>query len=909
MTNLEKAIFQFAENKCHSNSLKETASLFFSTEEIMNKMNLGRTQVSRTLNQLVSDNILFKINTRPVLFSLKEFFAKKYQLEIASEYESIEIFKTKLNSISSEKVFEKVIGYNSGLAEAVEQLKTAIFYPNNGLPVLLMGETGVGKSYFAQIMDEYMVREGVLLENSPFFTLNCAQYANNPELLSGILFGYTKGAFTGADEDHKGLLEAADKGVLFLDEVHRLNDEGQEKLFNFMDKKNFSRIGETKERQSKVRLVFATTESTESFLPTFLRRIPIQIYIPSVAERSLFEKRQLIEYLFKKESQDIKRTIEVTPRVMDILLQTTFSGNIGEMENVIKYACGSAIAHSNESRQVEIKIKDLPQKIYASFDSPVDLASTEEENLVFSDQINFSVTPSTTGELQKFVQHLVWLYQDYQKETGYTVKHQLHQQTVKFMDDVIFREKQRNQAALEKFISTVMQEIFREIDSHTKFQYDGNLVLLLSYYIYHYSLKGINLTDLFDSEFTAFVQNNYQTELNQIIPLLPEIEKRLDVSFTKADQLLFALFFSTLNYEVKSNEINAIMIAHGYATASSIANVCNRMLGGAVFTSIDMPVESTIFDISEKVLRYLEEYSVKQGLLVLVDMGSLNMIYEQLKQNINQPILFIDQLSTPLALEVGNLIQQDHSLNEIAESMKEVVVPNIQLYYPKKSKKKAIVTTCFSGLGVAIQIQKLLYDCLGGILEVDILPIEFAELQTNGLSEAFLSQYDVLSVIGTNDVHIPEMKFVYLENIISGNGDTQLKEIFENLLSETEIREVNDRLVKNFSLIRVLESLTILDTKRIMEVIENCIQDLERRLTLRLSNARKVAIYVHVACMVERLIRHAEITDFPNLEQFAFEHEKEIRVIQDIFSVLEPVYSVTIPLEETCYIYNILYLD
>ncbi len=523
--------------------------------------------------------------------------------------------------------------------------------------------------------------------------------------------------------------------------------------------------------------------------------------------------------------------------------------------------------------------------------------------------MNFSTTSSTTGELQKFVQHLVWLYQDYQKETAYTVKHQLHQQIVKFMDDVIFREKQRNQAALEKFISTVMQEIFREIDSHTKLQYDGNLVLLLSYYIYHYSLKGINLTDFFDGEFTTFVKKNYQTELNQITPLLPEIEKRLDVSFTQADQLLFALFFSTLNYEVKSNEINAIMIAHGYATASSIANVCNRMLGNAVFTSIDMPVESTIFDISEKVVHYLEEYSVKQGILVLVDMGSLNMIYEQLKQNINQPILFIDQLSTPLALEVGNLIQQDRSLNEIAESMEEVVVPNVQLYQPKKSKKKAIITTCFSGLGVAIQIQKLLYDCLEDILEVDILPIEFAELQTSGLSEAFLSQYDVLSVIGTNDVHIPEMKFVYLENIISGNGNTQLKEIFENLLSEAEIREVNDRLVKNFSLIRVLESLTILDTKRIMEVIENCIQDLERRLALRLSNARKVAIYVHVACMVERLIRHAEITDFPDLEKFAFEHEKEIRVIQDIFSVLEPIYSVTIPLEEICYIYNILYLD
>lgn len=909
MAHLEEVILRFAENKCQLSSIEKTSSLFFSTEEIAQYFSVERTQASRALNQLVSSNTLFKINTRPVLFSLKEFFQKKYRIEIVEEYDSLETFQTKLNSISSERVFEKMIGYNSSLSEAVEQLKTAVFYPNNGLPVLLMGETGVGKSYFAQIMDEYMVRENVLQEDSPFLTLNCAQYANNPELLSGLLFGYVKGAFTGAYEDHKGLLEEANKGLLFLDEVHRLSDEGQEKLFNFMDKESFSRMGETKERQSKVRLVFATTESPERFLKTFLRRIPIQIYIPSIAQRNLFEKRQIIEYLFKKESQNIERPIEVTPRVMDILLQTNFSGNIGEMENTIKYACGSAIAHSNEINQVEIKMKDLPQKIYELLDSPINLANTEEINLIFSEQASLSENVNSTGELQKFIQHLGWVYQNYQNETSYTIKLQLHQQVVKFMDGVIFREKQTNQAALKKFISSTMQDVFREIDSHTKFQYDGNVVLLFSYYIYHYSLKGINLTDFFDSALASFVEKNYQTELNQMIPLLPEIEKRLDVTFTKADRLLFTLFFSTLNYEIKSNEISAIMIAHGYATASSIANVCNRMLGNAVFTSIDMPVESTIFDISEKVVRYLEEYPVKQGLLILVDMGSLNMIYEQLKQKINQPILFIDQLSTPLALEVGNLLQQDRSINEIAENMEEVVVPNVQLYQPEKSKKKAIITTCFSGLGVAVQIQKLLYDCLAGILTVDILPIEFSELQVNGLSDAFFEQYDILSIIGTNDVHIPEMKFVYLENIISGDGNGQLGEIFENLLTEEEIREVNDRLVKNFSLIRVLESLTILDTKRIMELIESCIQELERRLSLNLSNARKVALYVHVACMVERLIRHAEISDFPDLDQFAFDHEKEIRVIQDIFSVLEPIYSVTIPLEEICYIYNILYLD
>ncbi|MFM2490152.1 sigma 54-interacting transcriptional regulator [Enterococcus avium] len=73
--------------------------------------------------------------------------------------------------------------------------------------------------------------------------LNCAQYFNNPELLTSQLFGHMKGAFTGAENDHIGIIEAADGGIVFLDEIHRLPPEGQEKLFTHMDKSVFRRVG------------------------------------------------------------------------------------------------------------------------------------------------------------------------------------------------------------------------------------------------------------------------------------------------------------------------------------------------------------------------------------------------------------------------------------------------------------------------------------------------------------------------------------------------------------------------------------------------------------------------------------------------------------------------------------------
>lgn len=908
MTTLEEAIVALAEEKCTNLQIDQLQHAFFDTPEIEEVLQVSRTQASRAANRLVESGELIKVNTRPVLFLAKKTSEQYFNLELRKEYERVKDIIDSVKKIPSERIFEQMIGYDKSLSEALEQLKTAVFYPGNGLPIMIMGDTGVGKSYFVQIMHEYMIKAGILSSGAPYKILNCAQYYNNPELLSGLLFGYAKGAFTGAYESRVGLLEEADQGLLFLDEVHRLNAEGQEKLFTFMDKGTFSRIGETTLRKAKVRLAFATTEKPQEFLQTFLRRIPIHIYIPNMDERGIMEKRQMIEYLFSKESRNLNQVIEVTPRVMNILLQTHYEGNIGEVENTIKYACGSAIAR-NEQKQVKIQLRDLPQKIYAFNHEQKQWTTFEGSNLIFSSSNEKRQVSTKPKELIHFISRLKMLYQHYEvgDENLHELKKQWMQQVTQFMDELVYQDKYASHMTLEKFILTTMQEIFRELDYQTKFRYDGNFVLFFAHYIYRYVLKGETDQLILSNGFEQFVSDNYRLAKSAINKLLPEVEKRLDLSFNEVDRCLFILFLSTLEHAEQYTDLDAIILAHGYATASSIANVCNRMLGNATFASIDMPIEATLDDISEKVRLYIEENQVNRGLVLLIDMGSLNMIYEQLKQDIEIPILFIDQLGTLMALEIGNLIQQGKELTEIAEQMNEVMAPNVQLFQPQRSKRKAIITTCFTGIGTAVQIQRLLYDCLEGMVDIEIIPTEFRELKEEGISPALTSKYDLLAIIGTDDPEVLKGNFVYLETIISGDGSNKIAEIFQGILAEEDIAEINNRLVKNFSLIRVIESLTILDTKKIMELIEECIQQLEIRLSLKLSNARKVAMYVHVSCMVERLIRHSEILDFPDLEKFSYEHQNEIRVIQEVFSVLEQTYSVTVPLTEVCYIHNILY--
>ncbi|MCS5464419.1 sigma 54-interacting transcriptional regulator [Enterococcus lactis] len=104
-------------------------------------------------------------------------------------------------------------------------------------------------------------------------------------------------------------LAQADDSVYFLDEVHRLSHENQEKLFQFMDTGNFRPIGEEAEMiSSNVRLLFATTEKPEeALLPTFYRRISVIVELPAFHERPIFERIELVKYLFEREAKRIKR--------------------------------------------------------------------------------------------------------------------------------------------------------------------------------------------------------------------------------------------------------------------------------------------------------------------------------------------------------------------------------------------------------------------------------------------------------------------------------------------------------------------------------------------------------------------------------------------------------------------------
>ncbi|MDR3556693.1 MAG: sigma-54 dependent transcriptional regulator [Syntrophobacteraceae bacterium] len=203
--------------------------------------------------------------------------------------------------------------------------------------VLIQGETGAGKELFARLIHTKSPRA-----QYPFVALNCAAFST--EIIESELFGYERGAFTGAKlEGKEGLLEVADGGTLFLDEVVDLHAEIQAKLLRVMEEKQFFPLGGTRKKKVDIRIVSAcnrdlwhVAEEGGFRKDLYFRLSTIKINLPSLRERR--EDILLLARVFMEEFNDKygKRFQGFNPRAEQLLLSRSWPGNVRELRNSIE---------------------------------------------------------------------------------------------------------------------------------------------------------------------------------------------------------------------------------------------------------------------------------------------------------------------------------------------------------------------------------------------------------------------------------------------------------------------------------------------------------------------------------------------------------------------------------------------
>ena len=226
----------------------------------------------------------------------------------------------------------KVIGSSRAMFEVFKKVGLAC---QNDLNVLITGETGVGKEVVAKLIHENSSRK-----KGPFVILHCP--AIPWDLFEAELFGYVKGAFTGALVDKKGKAKLAEGGTLFLDEIGDVPYKLQAKLLAFVERKSFFPLGSSKEEKADVRLIFATNRDLKKmveegkFREDLYHRISqLEIQVPPLRERKE-DIKPLVEYFVALANAELGTSVEgVEEQALRKLMDYSFPGNVRELKNLV----------------------------------------------------------------------------------------------------------------------------------------------------------------------------------------------------------------------------------------------------------------------------------------------------------------------------------------------------------------------------------------------------------------------------------------------------------------------------------------------------------------------------------------------------------------------------------------------
>jgi len=262
--------------------------------------------------------------------------------------------------------------------------------------ILITGDSGVGKEVLARYIHNSSPRS-----NKPFIAVNCGAFTET--LLETELFGHKKGAFTGADRDHKGLFEEAEGGTLFLDEIGETSLSMQVKLLRVIQEREIKRVGENITRKINVRIISATNKDLEQEAKKanfrkdlFYRLNVITLNIPNLSERTA-DILPLAHCFLKHASDEMNNDVTgISPSAAKILLGYSWPGNVRELQNVIHRAVALC-------ETVMIGDDDLPSELKREHSiSPKSLAlkDIEKEHIRKILSINDGDKTKTAKELE-----------------------------------------------------------------------------------------------------------------------------------------------------------------------------------------------------------------------------------------------------------------------------------------------------------------------------------------------------------------------------------------------------------------------------------------------------------------------------------------------------------------------------
>ncbi|ADL08199.1 sigma 54-interacting transcriptional regulator [Thermosediminibacter oceani] len=711
--------------------------------------------------------------------------------------------KYKAGSESS-TAFERIIGYDGSLKPQIQQAKAAVLYPPHGLHTMILGPTGVGKSILAEAMYQFAIETGKLPPNAPFVVFNCADYAENPQLLLSQLFGHVKGAYTGADSSKDGLVEKANGGILFLDEVHRLPPEGQEILFYLIDKGKFRRLGETEAyRSANVMIIAATTEDIESsLLLTFRRRIPMIIELPPLSARPISERYEIIKDFFRKESDRIGVKIKIKQEALRALLMYDCPGNIGQLRSDIQVACARGFLSyiGNQQDFIEVDLIDLPvharrgmlkvQNRIPEIETILKgdlMVNPGESGITFLPKEDLYILPE---EIYRYIEEK---YQELQNQglsqdvinrvIGGELEVKFQQLVKQFETKQKMLDKKDLEGIVGSHVVNLAEQMMRVAERKLG-KVDNHLFYCLAIHL-SATLDRIRQGKPIINPQLEKVKNEYTLEYRLAKEMLNVVELATGYKIPEDEVAFVAMYLRTATrpIDLKTGRVGVVVLTHGHV-AKGMVEVANRLLGVDHAVGIEMGLDEKPESALNKTMEVVKNIDEGKGVLLLVDMGSLMTFGEIITQKTGIPTRTVWRVDTVMVLEaVRRAILPDTNLDDIVENIQkdELEIGRFAFNEIRQDNDKewVILTVCITGKGAAIKLKELIKEVAPDIFDkAEIIPIgammdEDIKLQVKKIK----MEKKVAAIVGTVNPEDEDIPFISLEELVSGEAFNTIRQI------------------------------------------------------------------------------------------------------------------------------------
>ncbi|GEK91387.1 sigma-54-dependent transcriptional regulator [Alkalibacterium kapii] len=874
------------------------------TREVAEALNTLRSNISKDLNQLVREGELKKLEGRPVRFipiekarhqpltkhvpSYKE--KKKPSVGIAQE-----VLDFSYNQ--SQNIFNSIIGSNGSIKNAVDQAKAAVLYPPKGLNTLITGPTGSGKSFFAHAMFRFAQSKELIAPDRELVVFNCADYATNPQLLMSYLFGYAQGAFTGAASAKEGLIQQADGGMLFLDEVHRLPPEGQEMVFYFMDTGTYSRLGETgKNREANVRIVCATTEDPKStFLDTFMRRIPINIHLPSFKERPVSEQLDLVKLLTGLEANRIQRRITLNEEVVKGLIASVGYGNVGQLKSSIQLVCARGFMNQLDKNEISLTVKDLPETIK---DHLVGLSSNRLAQADLSKYVEAKMTINPNEPFYKMAidsYELPYNIYDIIGDKAALLEAEgldrdsinqyistdinVHLKSFYRNHGFSFQTESKLAEVVNKEVIQFAHQIVGEVEEALGGTFQQNFIYAMSLHISSLLSKISSGQERILNERIREMAMTYSKEYAVAADLKEKIADYFEADIPDNEVYYLTVLLVSLKEELASGRVGIVIATHGNSTASSMARVAEELLDTTGVAAIDMPLDMSPKVVYERIKKAVIDVNEGSGVLLLVDMGSLATFETTLQKETGIHIRSIDMVSTAIVLEAvrkASLVDADiellfESLTKFSGYTKELPGHKNERL-PSSSKPPVVLAVCASGEGTAEKIKEIIEKVLvrSNDSGIQVLTCSVADLEVK-ISE-WQKDYTIIATTGIVDPKI-QAPFIPLERFIEDNPEYLLKKITHLSKGDSNEAVLDSNSAEKVIYSYVEENFAFINPKKIVPLIWSFVTECEKlRNEVTGQYAFRINLAFHMTGLIERLLKNEHLNLENNEENHVTEH-------------------------------------